>query len=96
MKHVYWLLLIAVAFACSSEKKTRETLDFTDEWKFWLGDDPQAMSTDFNDLSWRVLDLPHDWSIESDFSKDHSATPGGGALPGGVGWYRKTDRKSVV
>jgi beta-galactosidase len=37
-----------------------------------------------------VLDLPHDWSIEGKFSKDHPATPGGGALPGGLGWYRKT------
>ncbi len=35
------------------------------------------------------LDLPHDWSIEGEFSKDNPATPGGGALPGGIGWYRK-------
>ena len=32
---------------------------------------------------------PHDWSIEGAFSKDNPATPGGGALPGGIGWYRK-------
>jgi len=31
----------------------------------------------------------HDWSIEADFSLDNPATPGGGALPGGMGWYRK-------
>jgi beta-galactosidase len=36
------------------------------------------------------LDLPHDWSIEGEFSDKNPATPGGGALPGGLGWYRKT------
>lgn len=35
------------------------------------------------------MNLPHDWSIEGSFSKDHPASPGGGALPGGIGWYRK-------
>ncbi|MDR0412652.1 MAG: DUF4982 domain-containing protein, partial [Dysgonamonadaceae bacterium] len=37
-----------------------------------------------------TLDLPHDWSIESDFSGEYPAQPSGGALPGGTGWYRKT------
>ncbi len=90
MKPVYLLLLMMIASACSPEKKTRETLDFTEGWKFQLGDDAQAASPGFDDQSWRTLDLPHDWSIENDFSKDNPATPGGGALPGGVGWYRKT------
>jgi beta-galactosidase len=34
--------------------------------------------------------LPHDWSIESDFSSEYPSTPGSGALPGGIGWYRKS------
>ncbi len=34
--------------------------------------------------------LPHDWSIEGEFNKDNPAGVGGGALPGGIGWYRKT------
>lgn len=36
-----------------------------------------------------MLDLPHDWAIEGDFSATHPSGPGGGALPGGIGWYRK-------
>ncbi len=90
MKPVYLLLFILLAGACSPEGKVREKNDFTEGWKFLLGDDTQASSPEYDDQSWRVLDLPHDWSIESDFSKDNPATPGGGALPGGVGWYRKT------
>ena len=30
--------------------------------------------------------MPHDWSIEQDFSQEHSS--GTGYLPGGIGWYR--------
>ncbi len=40
--------------------------------------------------NWRNLNLPHDWSIEGEFRSDNPATPGGGALPGGIGWYRKS------
>ncbi len=34
--------------------------------------------------------MPHDWSIEGEFSENNPATASGGALPGGIGWYRKT------
>jgi beta-galactosidase len=43
-----------------------------------------------DDGKWHNLSLPHDWSIESDFKKEFPATNQGGALPGGIGWYRKT------
>jgi hypothetical protein len=33
-------------------------------WKFYRGDVAGAELPDFDDYSWRVLDLPHDWSIE--------------------------------
>lgn len=45
---------------------------------------------DFDDSAWRVVDLPHDWAVEGDFNRFNPATTNGGALPGGVGWYRKT------
>ena len=37
---------------------------FDYNWKFKLGDFPSAIAEDFDDESWRNLDLPHDWSIE--------------------------------
>ena len=42
----------------------------------------------FDDRSWRSLDVPHDWAIEGPFKLD---LPGEtGKLPwAGVGWYRK-------
>ena len=81
---------IMMVSCSSSEQKVRDISDFDQNWKFNLGDVPEASGPAFNDSSWRVLNLPHDWSIEGKFSKDNPATPGGGALPGGIGWYRKT------
>lgn len=69
--------------------------DFDANWRFHLGDVPEAKEEDYADDSWRKLDLPHDWSIEGAFSRDNPAGVGGGALPGGIGWYRKTFKLPV-
>lgn len=68
----------------------RSVESFNKGWRFFLGDEQSAKEKEYNDTKWRVLTLPHDWSIEGEFSKDNPATHNGGALPGGVGWYRKT------
>lgn len=39
-------------------------LSFDSDWRFFLGDAPQAERPEFDDSSWRRLDLPHDWSFE--------------------------------
>jgi beta-galactosidase len=90
----FWLLPVLAVFVISCDKVTerspRERTLFTKEWKFNLENSGLYYSPDFDDSHWRVLNLPHDWSIEGNFSEDHPASPGGGALPGGVGWYRKS------
>ncbi|MDM8253609.1 glycoside hydrolase family 2 TIM barrel-domain containing protein [Phocaeicola barnesiae] len=68
----------------------RERTSFNAGWLFSFNDDFLAAQPDFADSDWRKLDLPHDWAIEGDFSEDNPSGTGGGALPGGVGWYRKT------
>jgi beta-galactosidase len=65
-------------------------VSFNENWRFHLGDVPNGQDIALNDSSWRQLDLPHDWSIEGEFSEKHPAGTGGGALPGGLAWYRKT------
>ncbi len=67
--------------------RTRALLDF--DWHFQLGDIPGAQAESFEDDSWRILDLPHDWSIEGNFNKDNPSSWHGAYLPGGIGWYRK-------
>lgn len=77
--------------ACSSlSSESRERLSFNDGWLFSLADDSLAARPEFVDSGWRKLNLPHDWAIEGDFCQDNPSGTGGGALPGGVGWYRKT------
>lgn len=73
-----------------SPTQIRQVEKLRKSWKFHLGDISHGEDPALDDSQWRVLNLPHDWSIEGEFSPDHPATPGGGALPGGIGWYRKT------
>jgi beta-galactosidase len=87
----YGLLLITLFFCGGSfAQQGRQIIDFDKGWRFNLGDVPHAENPATNDTKWRSLSLPHDWSVEGKFSKDNLATPEGGALPGGIGWYRKT------
>jgi len=65
----------------------RFSSSFDDNWQFHLGDLEGAEQTEYNDGDWRTLDLPHDWSVEQDFSPTNAS--GTGYLPGGIGWYRK-------
>jgi beta-galactosidase len=82
--------MLLMPFYALKAQSGRTIINFDKGWRFHLGDDKNVENTSFNDKSWRMLDLPHDWSIEGTFSKDNKATPEGGALPGGLGWYRKT------
>jgi hypothetical protein len=56
------------------------------QWRFTLADEPDAWAKGFDDSAWRAVTVPHDWSIEQEFSQAHSS--GTGYLPGGIGWYR--------
>ena len=94
MKKLAYLLCgvccLLLASCATSPENIRERMDFGEGWRFQLGDEPQAMNVAFADEDWRLLNLPHDWAIEGDFSEDNPSGTGGGALPGGIGWYRKT------
>ena len=72
----------------ASSQSGREVINFNPDWRFNLGDASGAEARNYDDSDWRELDLPHDYSIEQDFTQDVDVNSG--ALPGGVGWYRKT------
>jgi beta-galactosidase len=65
-------------------------------WRFYRGDITGAEMGNFDDSGWRILDLPHDWSIEdlpgtnSPFNPDAISQVSGGFTTGGTGWYRKS------
>ncbi len=52
---------------------------FDNGWKFFKGKDDRAEKPDFDDSSWRVLNLPHDWSIEDLPNQGIFQLPGGKA-----------------
>ena len=86
-------LLVSVSFllpisALAVNQRSVENIDL--EWRFHLGDVDGASQPGYDDSGWRRLDLPHDWAVEGDFSQANPSGVTGGALPGGVGWYRKT------
>lgn len=70
-------------------------------WRFRLGPCPEAAGAQYDDSQWRLLDLPHDWSVEPEAAQSASGSVGpfsqqsvGGSATGhtvgGEGWYRKT------
>ena len=71
---------------------TRQVLAADATWKFFLGDPAGAEAPPFDDSSWRTVDLPHDWSIESAPARDNPGGAGEGFFPAGTGWYRKAFR----
>ena len=90
-KMVMLLVLTVIAFAGIARGNPRpgKTVSFNKDWRFHLGDFPSGQEAVTDDSQWRGLNLPHDWSIEGEFDEKNPATTGGGALPGGIGWYRK-------
>ncbi|NMB06441.1 MAG: beta-galactosidase, partial [Bacteroidales bacterium] len=97
MKTQLQIILVAIAVllaGCSGTNQQSEEFErkqlFDFDWKFYLGDLQEASAASFNDDDWRLLDLPHDWSIEGDFDALHPAGNDGGYLPTGIGWYRKS------
>jgi len=74
---------------------------FDTDWRFKLGEmGPAAAASDFDDSTWRLIDLPHDWSIETlpdqapgsvmgPFDKRAIGRTATGFTNGGEGWYRK-------
>jgi len=73
----------------SSEQMMDIHINFNPDWHFHLGEVPGFHIPDFDDSDWRVLDVPHDWSVEGQFAKENPSGVSGGYLPAGIGCYRK-------
>lgn len=93
---VFSLFFYFAFFSCTTNRinnsleEVTTSESFNDNWRFSLNADTSATQPEYNDTAWRLLTVPHDWSIEGPFAENNPAGVGGGALPGGIGWYRKT------
>ncbi|TWT72855.1 glycoside hydrolase family 2 TIM barrel-domain containing protein [Allorhodopirellula solitaria] len=85
-----YLHVVLVLLLLSAQTTRADRTSFDEAWKFQLGDPSGAEATEFDDSTWRSLDVPHDWSIEGEYEKSHPMGDRGGYLPAGIGWYRKT------
>ena len=87
-------LILLGALLALTGLQARDRQNFDRDWRFLLADTMTMAAPDYHDAHWRTLDLPHDWAIEGDFMATNPSGASGGALPGGVGWYRKHFRLS--
>lgn len=93
--------LIMVSCTDDNNRHAERTIPFNEGWRFHKGEAPGAEMPGFSDSSWRVLDVPHDWSIEDlpeqsgsacigPFTPESAGQSSTGYTVGGTGWYRKT------
>jgi len=86
-RFLFSILLVLVSHVAQAQVSFGETSLFNSDWIFLLEDVADAKSPKYNDASWRKLDLPHDWSIEGQLSRQYASCTG--YLPAGIAWYRK-------
>ncbi|NQV33451.1 MAG: DUF4982 domain-containing protein [Phycisphaeraceae bacterium] len=79
---IYLGMMLGLSLAGSARAES-----FEQGWRFQLGDSATAMMPGFSDGDWRVVQIPHDWSVEGPFGPQYGS--GNGYAPGGIGWYRK-------
>ncbi len=103
--HITLIVSLFLAAACEGVSGViagpdNRNLSFDSDWRFLRADAAGAEAPAFDDTAWRLLDLPHDWSIEdlpstngvppSPFDPAQSASGAStGFVVGGTGWYRK-------
>jgi len=80
--------ILALSFLISYAVAAREVRSLDNSWEFAL---TEATIDELDGVEgWRTVDVPHDWSIEGEFDRSNPTGQGGGYLPAGTGWYRKT------
>ncbi|MFR9592049.1 MAG: sugar-binding domain-containing protein, partial [Rikenellaceae bacterium] len=94
MKNItLYIAIVALSIGTAMANVTtsvREKLLFNDNWRFTQNDAPEQREREFDDSSWRELTLPHDWSIEGEYTPDILSGRFNGYFPEGLGWYRKS------
>ncbi len=89
MRKIVFSFFLLMLFVGVSAQNGRKIVPMDSQWRFATGTHTDAVKPDFKDAGWRLLDVPHDWSIEGEYSRDNPTGRGGGYLPAGDGWYRK-------
>ena len=93
MKIYFFLFSLAgIIFftSCGKQNDYQLRQNLNSEWRFSLNADSSCIDPDFDDSNWRMLNIPHDWSVELPLAEDNPGGKANGYFAGGTGWYRKT------
>ncbi|MFI3283408.1 MAG: glycoside hydrolase family 2, partial [Rikenellaceae bacterium] len=86
-KLLSFVLMYCISILNANAQYTPEE-NFDKGWQFYNDTAEGAQEMNFDDSTWRTVDLPHDWAIEGPFSINNDCRMG--ALPiSGTGWSRK-------
>lgn len=92
MKRIILLVLLTVqsmlSLAQDIKEQTRISQLFNFGWKFHAGNLKGAEAIDYDDSSWRILDIPHDFQIEQPWDKSAGGARGYKSMESA--WYRKS------
>lgn len=58
------MVMLVTTFSGGTLRASGRKILFNKDWKFHLGIAANTEQPEYNDSRWRVLDLPHDWSVE--------------------------------
>jgi beta-galactosidase len=96
MRKIHLYILTIFLLISNHAIAQNSTVNFDKNWHFHLGGLIGGEHPLLDDSKWRILDLPHDWSIEdrpgtrSPFNKDAISQVNGGFTAQGTAWYRKS------
>lgn len=83
-----WYTLCCFCGVCHGAAAIRETTSLDAGWRFYLGEVSGGEEPLLDDAAWRAVDVPHDWSVEAEYSPENVAE--NSWLPGGIAWYRRS------
>jgi beta-galactosidase len=94
------LFMSSFPMVMAGNGNTNRTIPFDKAWSFANVELADADQVSFDDSKWRIVNLPHDWSIEDlpnqepdkvvgPFTKSSIGRAATGWTVGGTGWYRK-------
>jgi len=82
----FTLLFLSLCSFFLFSAQGREKYNFNPDWKLFIGDDSNAVKTDFDDKYWKNVNLPYAFNEEEAFLKPIDQHTGR------IVWYRKTFR----
>ena len=84
------LLLLLLSNLAYAQNSTRSKAKFNENWKFAQINFSEYEAILDESIAWQDVRLPHDWSIKGEFDQNNPSGAGGGFLPCGTAWYKKT------